>query len=141
MRSSHILAALLILVGLIILLGGVVPLTVGSNPGIESFFLFLVFWGILLVVSPVMMLLARARILVAYHSFIYTLLFVLNIGLGVFVILQVIRGGVEKSAGLALLFAGVNVLWACILVLGICRPKYGVRGIVENGVNSADADK
>ena len=135
MRSVHILGGLLILVGLMVLLGVVVPLTIGSNPGIESLFLFMVFWGLLLIVSPVLMVLARAHFLVAYRSFLYTLVVILNAGFGAFVILQVVRGGVEKSAGLALLLGGVNLLWALIIGIGLCRPKYGKRRIKQDKGN------
>jgi len=127
MKATHILWSLAIVVCFIVLLVFVIPGKDAAKGGIATFFLFLLTWAILLIASPLMILFARLRVIVAYHSFVYTLLFTLNSCYGCYVLLQVISGGIDKSLFLASVLGGVNLLWAVVLGFGVCVSKYGRR--------------
>jgi hypothetical protein len=126
MRLSHIFWALLVVLGLLVAptpLLRMTPLGLAAGVAYSVFYIFL--WGCVLVASPLMIVLARTRKAVGYHSFLPTFLFMANLYFALFSVSQFLA--TDGNGGFRfwnLLFGMFNVLWAIVLVTGVCVKKY-----------------
>ena len=126
MRLNHIFWALLIVLGLLVAPTPILrmtPLGLAAGVAYSVFYIFL--WGCVLVASPVMIVLTRSRKAAGYQSFLPTFLFMANLYFALFSLSQLMA--TDGAGGFRfwnLLFGILNVLWAILLVTGVCIRKY-----------------
>jgi hypothetical protein len=117
MKLTHIFWALLILV-LLVFIPGLFYRTntkLGGGPDLLAFFLLL--WVITSIISPLILILTKFRIIRSNISFLSTLLAVFNLYFGSYGIYLIMTGQISRPGNYTFLFLILNLVWAVLLIL------------------------
>jgi hypothetical protein len=121
MKLVYILWSLVILV-IIIFIPGLFYRTnakLGGGPDLVAYYLLL--WIATSVISPLIIVLKKIRVVKRNIEFIQTLLAVFNFYFGAYGIFLLLSGQVLRPGPFLLLFCILNLIWAILLTIAIFR--------------------
>ena len=116
MKLVHIFWSLLILTILIFIPGIFYRTNSKLGGGADLFAFFLLIWTVTSVVSPVILVLRKLKIIKSKILFPLTLLAIFNLYFGSYGIYMILSDQVYRP-GFALKFLGLNLVWAVLLIL------------------------
>jgi hypothetical protein len=127
MKLTHIFWSLLILIMTAIVPNFAYRTNGKVHGGIDLYALFLLLWVIVSFASPIVLILHKTSVINGDIRFLYTLLSVFSVYIGIVGIYKIFTGQIVPVAPLSTPFFTLNILWAALLTIDSFRIRNRTR--------------
>jgi hypothetical protein len=135
MKLLHIFWSLLILCATIIIIRLIFPTSGPFGGGLNLYAFILITWCLVTLLSPILLILRKLRMVNAYEKLWIAFLFVLNLFFGILVASELIIGNIQESRSVALILSTLNFVWALIIFISTLKRPEGLESTYSNQKN------